>query len=134
MKRQCLGSFKTPLFKNWSKLIGKRLNCILYFLSGYRNICFIHFHVFLLVSLKLTPASVPCFHLRHHLEDDSGSLPITIVNFHRSFISIYERNFFTVRTTIHWSKLPKNLVQSPSLEVFTAQLDCYIISPRLSFP
>jgi len=33
------------------------------------------------------------------------------------------RNFFTQRVVTHWNKLPKKVVDAPSLEVFKARLD-----------
>ena len=33
------------------------------------------------------------------------------------------RKFFTQRVVMHWNKLPKDVVDAPSLEAFEARLD-----------
>ncbi|KFV75831.1 hypothetical protein N308_01073, partial [Struthio camelus australis] len=33
------------------------------------------------------------------------------------------KNFFTVRVTEHWNRLPRGVVESPSLEIFKTRLD-----------
>ena len=36
------------------------------------------------------------------------------------------KNFFTVRVMEHWNRLPIEVVQSPSREIFKTQLDAYL--------
>ncbi|KGL74903.1 hypothetical protein N309_08182, partial [Tinamus guttatus] len=33
------------------------------------------------------------------------------------------KNFFTVRGTEHWNRLPREVVQSPSLQIFKTHLN-----------
>jgi len=47
---------------------------------------------------------------------------------HRKFHSSMQRNFFTVRVTEHWNRLPKGVVDSVSLEIFKTRLDAYLCS------
>ena len=44
----------------------------------------------------------------------------------RKFRSSVRKNFFTVRVTEHWNRLPREAVGSPSLEIFKARLDAYL--------
>ena len=47
---------------------------------------------------------------------------------HRKFHTNMWRNFFTVRVTDHWSMLPREVVESPSLEIIKTHLDAYLCS------
>ncbi|KFV77929.1 hypothetical protein N308_11540, partial [Struthio camelus australis] len=42
---------------------------------------------------------------------------------HRQFHLNLRKNFFTVRVTEHWTRLPSKVVESPSLEIFKSRLD-----------
>lgn len=47
---------------------------------------------------------------------------------HRKFHTNMQKNFFTVRVREHWHRLPREVVGSPSLEIFKAPLDAYLDS------
>ncbi|KGL78395.1 hypothetical protein N309_11338, partial [Tinamus guttatus] len=42
---------------------------------------------------------------------------------HRKFHLHMRKNFFTVRVSEHWNRLPREAVESPSLEIFQTRLD-----------
>ena len=45
---------------------------------------------------------------------------------HRKFHTNMRKNFFMVRVTEHWNRPPREIVESPSLEIFKACLDTYL--------
>ena len=45
---------------------------------------------------------------------------------HRKFHMNMRRNFFTVGVTEHWNRLPREVVDSPSLQIFKIHSDAYL--------
>jgi len=42
---------------------------------------------------------------------------------HKKFQMNMRKNFFTFRVTEHWDRLPRGVVESPSLEILKTHLD-----------
>jgi len=47
---------------------------------------------------------------------------------HTKFRLNMRKNFFTLRVMEHWNRLPKEAVDSPSLEIFKTRLDDVLCS------
>jgi len=47
---------------------------------------------------------------------------------HRKFHLKTRKNFFPLRLMEHWNRLPREVVESPSLEIFKTRLDKVLCS------
>jgi len=48
---------------------------------------------------------------------------------HRKLCTDMWKNFFTVRVTEYWHRLPRELGESPSMEIFKTRLDADLCDP-----
>ena len=56
----------------------------------------------------------------------SSNLGDSVKMDHRKFHTKIQKNFFMVRVMEHWNRLPREVVESSSLEAFKACLDTYL--------
>jgi len=47
---------------------------------------------------------------------------------HRKFQLNMRKHFFTVRVTEQWNRLPREVVESPSLDIFKTHMDAILFS------
>ena len=47
---------------------------------------------------------------------------------HRKFHLNMRKNYFSLRVTEHWNRLPRDVAESPSLEIFKTRLDKVLCS------
>ena len=45
---------------------------------------------------------------------------------HKKFHTNIQKNFFAVGVMEHWNRLPREVVESPSMEIFKTHLDTYL--------
>ncbi len=50
---------------------------------------------------------------------------------HRKFHMIIRKNLFTWKVTEHWNRLPRGIVESPSLEIFRTHMDTFPAQPAV---
>ena len=48
---------------------------------------------------------------------------------HRKLCTDMWKNFFTVRVTEHWNRLPREVGESPSMEIYKTQLNADLCDP-----
>ena len=48
---------------------------------------------------------------------------------HRMFHTNMWKNFFTVSVMEHWNRLPRDVVECPSMKIFKIPLDAYLCDP-----
>ena len=45
---------------------------------------------------------------------------------HEKFHLNMRKNFLSVRVTMHWNKMPREILESPSLEIFKTFMDVFL--------
>jgi len=55
------------------------------------------------------------------------SIAFLLMKFHLNMRNM-RKNFFPLRVTEHWNRLPREVVESPSLEIFKTRLDKVLCS------
>ena len=45
---------------------------------------------------------------------------------HTKFHTNMRKNFFMLRVMEHWNRLPREVVEAPSMEIFKTHLDAYL--------
>jgi len=50
---------------------------------------------------------------------------------HRKFHTNMQKNFFAMRVTKHWNRVPREVEESPSLEILKTYLDAHYRKPAL---
>lgn len=56
----------------------------------------------------------------------------TVTSCNKGSLTEHNEKFFTVRVVQLWNRLPKEAKESPSLEIFRAQLDTALSNPALT--
>ena len=61
--------------------------------------------------------------LQGRCQEDGARLFSGAQHKHKKFHLNMRKNFFTLRVTEHWNRLPREIVDSPSLKIFKTRLD-----------
>jgi len=81
-------------------------------------------------SLVLTYNKLTCEYIPEYFLPSNLFNGITVIYKlkHRKFHLSMRKNFFTLRVTEHCNRLPREVVESPSLEIFKTRLDKLLCS------